>query len=151
MITAVIEAVALQIRRATQAAQALDRFLAEIDADAFEDFSRLAVMDSFVFRLIKVQDMMGERLFRALLVALAEDRDAMTMLDVLDRLEKLGLIPSAQQWLDYRNLRNVLTHEYPENSADRIDALRAARLAFDDIEAIFHRMVEAVSERGLLK
>jgi len=57
----------------------------------------------------------------------------MSMLDVLDRLEKLMLIPSGSRWLDYRNLRNILTHEYPDNRDELIEGVQLALQVFQEI------------------
>lgn len=40
------------------------------------------------------------------------------------RLEKLGAIPSAEQWNEIRQIRNRMTHEYPdapELNADNVN------------------------------
>ncbi len=33
------------------------------------------------------------------------------------------MIDSADKWMDYRNLRNILTHEYPDNRDELIQGL----------------------------
>jgi len=47
-----------------------------------------------------------------------------TFIDKLNRLEKLGAIPSAEQWNEIRQIRNRMTHEYPdapEHNADNVN------------------------------
>ena len=48
---------------------------------------------------------MGNKLFREVLDALGEYQSSMSMLDVLDRLEKSKLLNSAEQWMDFRNIK----------------------------------------------
>jgi len=93
------------------------------------------VIDSFIFRFIKIQDLMGNKLFKEVLEALGEYQVSMSMLDVLDRLEQLELLKSAELWMDYRNLRNVLTHEYPDNREEVIEGIQVALKVFHDIKA----------------
>ena len=50
----------------------------------------------------------------------------MSVLDILDRMEKLKLIESAEKWVDYRNLSNVLTHEYSDSKDELIEGIKVA-------------------------
>jgi hypothetical protein len=47
-------------------------------------------------------------------------------IDILNRLEKADLLPSAQQWQDMREFRNHRTHEYPGNPELKISNLNAS-------------------------
>lgn len=88
----------------------------------------LVFIDAFIFRFIKLQDIMGEKLFRLILDNLKEnevDPYFMPFIDVLNKLEKYGIIDSADEWLGLRKVRNSFTHEYPEDSSKRMDALNA--------------------------
>ena len=76
----------------------------------FNDTEKVKTIDSFIYRFIKIQDRMGEKLFPAVLQALMEYEESMPFIDILNRLEKLKLLPSADEWIDFRNLRNTLTH-----------------------------------------
>jgi hypothetical protein len=69
--------------------------------------------DQILFRFIKLQDTMGERLIPATLGHLMEAFESWPMRDRLDRLEKLGYI-DVEAWLRWRELRNRLAHEYPD-------------------------------------
>jgi len=108
------------------------------------------VIDAFLFRFIKIQDLMGNKLFREVLDSLGEFDDSMSMLDVLDRLEKLELIESADVWMDYRNLRNVLTHEYPDNKDALIQGIKTTAQVFSEMEKCFRHVVSYLDHRGLL-
>jgi len=94
---------------------------------------------------------MGNKLFKELLSGLGEYDSSMSMLDVLDRLEKLKLIHSAERWLDYRNLRNILTHEYPDNRDDIIDGIRVALTAFGEIKLLLQELRTYIENKNLIK
>ncbi len=124
--------------------------LPDMSAGDLEDLARVKTIDAFLFRFIKIQDMMGHKLFREVLDAVGEYDESMSMLDVLDRLEKLGLIKSTEQWLDYRNLRNLVAHEYPDRPDDVLEGVRGAMAAYDEMAGCFDSMKRYLEERGLL-
>jgi len=72
-------------------------------------------LDQLLYRFGKLQDAIGTRLYPSMLRLGQEWRDEETFLDKLHRLEKLGALESATQWVALRDIRNRLTHEYPDN------------------------------------
>jgi len=68
------------------------------------------MMESFVSKFNRFQDIMGDKLLPVLLAWKGEHRGA--FVDNLNRAERLGLVASASQWLEARALRNRLVHEY---------------------------------------
>jgi hypothetical protein len=70
-------------------------------------------VDAFVSRYGRLQNTLGNKLLRALLTALGEKVRA--RIDNLDRAERLGLIPSADEWMEMRRLRKQMIHEYVED------------------------------------
>lgn len=77
-----------------------------------DDFGIIKTIDAFIYRFVKLQDYMGQKLFRNFLREIGEDDDGYSFLDILDKLEKLNTISSAYDWIEIRKLRNKLTHEY---------------------------------------
>lgn len=75
----------------------------------------LAVFDQFVVRFSKLQDTMGAALFPAVLDLTQEPGDLAAFIDKLNRLEKIGAIRSASQWLLLREMRNQFAHDYPDD------------------------------------
>lgn len=80
-------------------------------------------LDQYIYRFTKLQDAMGLRLFKSILETLSEDVEPMTWIDRLNRLEKITALPSATRWLELRQLRNKLTHEYEEESEQQAELL----------------------------
>ena len=70
-------------------------------------------LDAFVSRFCRLQDTLGDKLLPAYLRLQLEPVG--TVLDNLNRAEKLGLIPSVVDWIEARSLRNSLVHEYTED------------------------------------
>jgi len=87
------------------------------------------LLDQFAYRYTRLQDDMGARLFPAVLRALGEEIAAMPVLDRLNRLEQLGWLPAAEEWIDLRHIRNEFTHDYPETTGERFSRLQLATQA----------------------
>ena len=113
----------------------------------FDDPETVKTMDAFIYRFIKIQDKMGDKLFPAYLQLLQEYDDDMPLLDVLNDLERLRVIDSAQEWIEFRKLRNSLTHEYPGNEDEIIEALRAAVLAYQKMKTVYNKIKNDVKTR----
>lgn len=97
----------------------------------FEDYANQRVVNSFLFNYIKIQDKLGAKLFRHLLIELREiDDPSTTMIDILNRLEKLRIIDDVKDWDRLREIRNSITHEYPQDIAERIDNIELALNGF---------------------
>jgi hypothetical protein len=84
------------------------------------------LLDQFAYRYTRLQDDMGVRLMPALLRALGEEVADMPTLDRLARLEQLGWLSSAEDWLVLQQIRNQFTHEYPDSVNERFERLQAA-------------------------
>jgi len=52
---------------------------------------------------------MGGKLFPAILENLGEEINSLPFIDRLAKLEQLGIIPSAEDWMLLRETRNILT------------------------------------------
>ncbi len=150
MIAETFQTLELHTHRANQAYDEVMGFAALMDVETLNDFDKVKVIDSFIFRFIKIQDLMGNKLFKEILKALGEYQPSMSMLDVLDRLEQLELLDSVEQWMDYRNLRNVLTHEYPDNKEELLEGIQEALKVFHDIRNIHENMLKYAKGKGLM-
>ena len=136
MLKETIEILELNIKRARSDYHEIKSW-EKLTPSFFNNDNERRVIDSFIFRFIKIQDLMGEKLFREVLSSLGEYKRNMSFIDVLDKMEQLGILNSADQWNDYRELRNELFHEYPTNEDEIIKDITLAVTAFEDIENIF--------------
>lgn len=107
---------------------------------------RSEMLDAFVLRYGRLQDTLGDKLLPQLLRANLEKTG--TQLDNLLRAEKLGWIESAQAWIELRELRNRLIHEYMESTEDLLEALIAALQGVQVLVDVRSRM--AIRAQGLV-
>ncbi len=75
----------------------------------------VSYMELLISRFSKLQDVIGSKIFPLLLNLLQEEPKGNNFLDILHQLEKLDILPSIKLWIGFRDLRNHLTHEYPEH------------------------------------
>jgi hypothetical protein len=80
------------------------------------DGATVAALDQFISRFAKLQDGMGTKLLPGVLEMTKEPGELDAFLDKLNRLEKIGALPSVEEWLELRQMRNAFAHDYPENS-----------------------------------
>ncbi|MCK4541073.1 MAG: TM1812 family CRISPR-associated protein [Spirochaetales bacterium] len=107
-----------------------EEFLLNIDEENIEH------LDQYVFRFMKLQDCIGQRIFASLLENLQEDYSTKPFLDILNRLEQLGVIENAYSWQELRDIRNDITHEYPKNTTENTMALNELYIKTADLFAI---------------
>lgn len=104
------------IERMESAASKMSPFM-PMDNEKFKNLTddEIEHIDQFLFRFSKLQDAIGRRLFRTILIYLGEyDVESMPFIDILNRLEKLEIIENIDEWLMLREIRNELSHEYNE-------------------------------------
>ena len=138
------------------------QYLQLTDARVFaDDFSLELVMqldahielservEAFVSRFGRLQDTLGDKLLPALLSALGEKPQF--MVDNLVYAERMGLLASAESWLEMRQLRNQMVHEYIESAAIFHEALlRGHNFAPTLIETL-ERMSTLMVQRGWIE
>lgn len=107
------------------------------------------LIDQLLFRFIKLQDSVGERLIPASLAALEEPYEDRPMRDRLNRLERLGYL-NVSDWLAWREVRNRLAHEYPDKPELRFAALLAAIDAARALVACYRHWHSHLETMGLL-
>lgn len=123
------------------------RALRPIDTPCFAGLSdaQVRVVDQFVLRFSKLQDVLGTRIFPDVLAFLEEPYERRPMLDKLNQLEKLGLIPSVARWQQLREIRNRFTHDYPddpERNATNLNlALDAATEMLLLLQSLHHQLM----------
>lgn len=82
-------------------------------------------LEAFVSRFGRMQDTMADKLFPRWLLALAEVPGS--QIETLNRAERLGVLTSTERWLEMRNLRNCLVHEYMTDPAKFVEDLALAK------------------------
>jgi len=82
----------------------------DIDFSPPISFESEESLDALSSKYSRVSDIYTQKVIKTLLFLLRED--APTFLDRMNLCEKLGIIPSAEELIAIRDLRNIIAHEY---------------------------------------
>ena len=105
MLNETIEAVNINIKRARADFEEI-RSWDNLTPKIFENNEKRRAVDSFIFRFTKIQDLIGEKLFKEILDKVGEFRRNMSFTDILDKAEKLEIIDSADKWSNFLKALN---------------------------------------------
>jgi len=150
VLTEIIQTSYLHLNRAKDNYEEMLQF--PINQTLYQDKEKIKTIDAFIFRFIKLQDFMGDKLFKEVLKSVGEYKDNMALIDCLDKLEKLEIITQAQadQWMNYRTIRNKLTHEYSTNQEEMIASIQLAMVYFKEINEVLNNINAYLQKKALL-
>ncbi len=149
MLEETLEIIDINIKRAESDYKEIKSWNA-LTPQFFNDDNKRRVIDSFIFRFIKIQDLMGEKLFKEVLASLGEYKRNMSFIDILDKMEKLEIIDSADKWNYYRELRNGLSHEYPLNEDEIVKDIKLAATVFEDICNVYLNIIKYLKYKKII-
>jgi len=80
-------------------------------------------LDQYLFRFSKLQDTMGDKLFKLIVAQYQQSTEQLAFIDMLNKLEKLEYINSAKEWMYLRKIRNEIAHQYDDESEEMSQAI----------------------------
>jgi uncharacterized protein YutE (UPF0331/DUF86 family) len=92
-------------------------------AATLPEAERLERYEALTARFSRLQDMLVAPYKTVAHLELEPDK-AERVIDLLNFMEKLGLLSAAAEWAEIRRLRNVIAHEYWDDPAKAQDLLR---------------------------
>ena len=101
-------------------------------------------IEAFTSRFCRLQDTLGDKLLPALLKALGESEQA--LLINLNKAEKYGWLSSAEVWMQLRQLRNQMIHEYIEDLRILYNALIYAHDHLIVLKSFANHLINQVNE-----
>jgi DNA repair ATPase RecN len=116
-----------------------------IDISKYEDIKSYDIksLDALAYRFSKIQSLLGEKVFKEILEKLEYDLTNKSYIDILQYIEKEGIISSIYEWKKLREIRNSLSHDYPEEIESVVNAINEM---LDSID-IFEEIVKKVEEK----
>ncbi|MBN2782346.1 MAG: hypothetical protein JXQ66_03800 [Campylobacterales bacterium] len=94
-----------------------------------------AIFDAYLKRFSSVQDFLGAKIFVLLLEVSGIYSGKMS--EVLSYIEKEEIIDSLDSWIELREVRNELEHDYPEELQEALDDLKFCIDSFEKIESYY--------------
>ncbi|MEF3191754.1 MAG: hypothetical protein K6347_04275 [Campylobacterales bacterium] len=90
-------------------------------AKILDSVEHLAYSDQIIYRFSKLQDCMGAKLFKSVLLYEGENVHR-PFLDILNQLEAIDII-NVDEWFEIRDLRNEIAHDYDDKNETAINVL----------------------------
>jgi len=113
-----------------------------LSVEKYKDLTKDEVqdIDQFLFRFSKLQDTMGEKIFKLIFQKYEGSSQVIPFIDMLNTLEKLGCITSAKEWMHLRKLRNEVAHQYDDEAEEMTQAINALLFQKEIIKTIFTKL-----------
>ena len=111
----------------------------------------IAFLELLTSRLAKLQDTIGQKIFPNILTLLQEDISNKSFIDILNKLEKLGFLDNVEHWKHIREIRNAISHDYPEHPQLVADNLNQALTATQELLTYWHELRQQLEQRVLKK
>jgi len=113
--------------------------------DLSED--QVSYTDQLILRFLKLQDLIGKKLCLQTLLILQEDYTDRPILDILNRLEQLKIIDSVDSWIALREVRNLITHDYPHLVGELIEGLNQLSLKAVELSDLYLKIRDYAVKR----
>jgi len=98
-----------------------------------------AVLEAYLKRFSSLQDYLGAKVFRGLLDMAGISYRKMS--EVLTLIEKEEIV-SLDRWIEFRNIRNELEHDYPDELEEALRDLQYCVDSFDYMEEVVLKVFE---------
>jgi hypothetical protein len=109
------------------------------------DIESLDRLDAFRVRFCDLQDAIGNKVFRSLLCLEMESLG--TNLDIINQIEKRGLIASFESWQDIRNIRNLFIHDYLDTLEFKAKMLNAAFEKIGELLFVYNNILNYINRK----
>ena len=94
-----------------------------------------AILDAYLKRFASVQDFLDSKIFSLLLDVAGINNTKMS--EVLSNIEKEEIIDSLENWIELREVRNELEHDYLEELQEALNDLKYCVDNFSKIESYY--------------
>lgn len=118
-------------------------FIEELGFDfSVEEFKKLdtaqkAVLEAYLKRFSSLQDYLGAKVFRSLLDMSGIGYSKMS--EVLTLIEKEEIV-DLDRWIEFRNIRNDLEHDYPDELKEALIDLKYCVDSFDYMQGVVQKV-----------
>ena len=99
------------------------------------DIKDKALLDAYLKRFSSVQDFLGSRIFSSILELASYSNIKMN--EILYNCEKEQIIDDINIWIELREIRNDLEHDYPEELQEALDGLKYCIEHFSSLEKYY--------------
>ena len=106
-------------------------------------------IDQYIFRFAKLQDAIGNKLFKSVLAELGEEVTNKSAIDIFNRMEQLGIISDYDLWKEFRDIRNELAHDYEEDEHEAAEKINLIISKKPELEKYLTNIVNYLNTKKL--
>ena len=103
------------------------------------------MLEAYLKRFASLQDYLGAKIFKLLLDISGISYTKMS--EVLVIIEKEGII-NFDKWIEFREIRNELEHDYPDDLLEALSDLKFCINNFNEMENIVMKVFEFARKYG---
>ncbi len=103
------------------------------------DMTEKAFLDAYLKRFSSMQDFLGAKVFPILLETAGIANNSMS--ETINLIEKEGIIDNLSDWIELRQTRNELEHDYPEKLSEALIKLKFCIDSFKTLESYYLKTI----------
>jgi len=103
-------------------------------------------IDQYLYRFSKLQDTLGQKIFKSIVNIYEPTTEALIFLDMLNLLEKLNFLESSKEWVNLREKRNKIAHQYDDEPYEMTEAINDILNQKDILKSIYLRIKEKMKD-----
>jgi len=103
-----------------------------------------AVFDAYLKRFSSIQDYLGTKIFPVLVELTGSSTTKMS--EILLQMEKEEIIESFESWIELRERRNALEHEYPDELKEALEDLKKCVNSYSIFESCYIKSVDFIKK-----
>ncbi len=126
------------LQRIEEAYSDMESFI-PLTVEKYETLSKDEVqdVDQYLYRFSKLQDTLGDKVFKLLAKEYVDNVDNLSFMDILNKLEKVGYLSSVKEWTYLREIRNEIAHQYDDEAQEMTPAINKIINQKEIIKAIY--------------
>ena len=94
-------------------------------------------IDQYLYRFSKLQDTLGQKVFKLVLNIYEPSEESIPFLDLLNKLEKLNFLENTKEWINLRDKRNKIAHQYDDEPYEMTQAINDILNQKDILKSVY--------------
>ena len=117
-----------------------------LNGSRYQCFSddEMSYLDQYLYRFSKLQDSIGQKLFKAVLDYKKEETTTKSFIDILNRLAQLGYVQDVDGWFGLRVLRNQLAHDYEDDDEELVAVINKIFAEKAKLESYYFSIIKTL-------
>jgi hypothetical protein len=107
-------------------------------------YEKKAILEAYLKRFASIQDFLGAKIFPIVLELSGIIVNKMS--EVLINIEKEEIIDSISHWIEIREIRNELEHDYPDDMQEALKDLRFCINNFVTLESYYFNSINFIKK-----